>query len=88
MSYYKPHKDGIYSLPGTDDNRNCAIGSFEVVATVKGEATNFLCDWPKDAPCSCRIALPVEGRTFFVYFETAVECDRWTSALQRLGLVD
>jgi len=76
LLYFKPNKSNIYSLhPG---GKNPPQGQIDLSHDfIDGENTNFMCEWPRDAPSSCRLALPVEDRTYYLYYDSAAEADRW-----------
>lgn len=49
---------------------------------LKGDECAIMCAWPKDAPSSCRFAIPtLPGRVYYFYSHSAGNCGEWLEAL-------
>jgi hypothetical protein len=52
---------------------------------LRGDECGIMCDWPRDAPGSCRFAIPTtSGRIYFFYSHSAATCAEWLDAIERV----
>ena len=49
---------------------------------LRGDECAIMCAWPKDAPSSCRFAIPtLPGRVYYFYSHSAGNCAEWLEAI-------